>query len=366
MNDLILYPEDIARLDALLDEFVGKAQVLCAMVTGKDGTLLTYRGMTQAMDTTSIAALVTGSFSATYVIARLVGEAEFSTMLHQGRQRNIHIALINADFYLASVFATGNSVDRVNQEAQQCIRELNLCLQRIAGNELTAFLPDDEDVAAASTPAAGFEHNMQQLIDSGLSNTPAGQAAPPAGSPSQVVTLQHPLVTAETASRPALPLEGVGQNSAREAYMPVDDNNPCGEPVRKTRPTWNSLFFASALLVLLLAGLFVVLSSVHSPRIEKFSRLLHSCSATIRGGIGQALKPRTAETLTRPESQRILSSEISKPAEAAKKSARRTPARATSHQKSAASQETTEPQPVTTIAGVTDEPPQTEKSSTHH
>ncbi len=141
MNDLILYQEDVEKLDAILQEFVSKASLICALLTSKEGQLMACQGETDDIDTVSVAALITGSFSATVTIANLIGEAEFKTMLHHGAHKHIQIELVDKDRYLAALFDNRTSTAIVSEHAETACEELCNYLAFISGNENTASLP---------------------------------------------------------------------------------------------------------------------------------------------------------------------------------------------------------------------------------
>jgi predicted regulator of Ras-like GTPase activity (Roadblock/LC7/MglB family) len=97
---------DAAReeLGSILDGLVSSCALKTAAVVTRDGSLVTDRGDTSYLDTTALAALLGGMFSATREVARMVGEEHFSILLQQGEKRHIHISLIGDEFMLTCVF----------------------------------------------------------------------------------------------------------------------------------------------------------------------------------------------------------------------------------------------------------------------
>ncbi len=79
-DSLIIYEEELNKLDALLNKMLKGAEAKCALVVDKDGHLITRQGFTHSLDTTALAALLAGAFASTKEIARLVGEPEFSVL----------------------------------------------------------------------------------------------------------------------------------------------------------------------------------------------------------------------------------------------------------------------------------------------
>lgn len=124
MKDMILFPEDIERLNLVLSQLVVKADLLLAVLINKDGRLLTNQGSLDNVDTVSMAALVAGNSASTLAIAQLMGEHEFSTMYHQGKDKHIYIAVVDENTFLALVFDDRTNIDRVKVFVRQFDRQL--------------------------------------------------------------------------------------------------------------------------------------------------------------------------------------------------------------------------------------------------
>ena len=73
-----LTEEDVQLIDKTLDELLSKTEATAAFIIDKGGPLLSQRGQIGQMDTTAVAALAAGSFSATQAIAERVGETNFN------------------------------------------------------------------------------------------------------------------------------------------------------------------------------------------------------------------------------------------------------------------------------------------------
>jgi predicted regulator of Ras-like GTPase activity (Roadblock/LC7/MglB family) len=124
MKDMILFPEDIDRLNLILSQLVVKADLLLSVLINKDGRLLTSQGSLDQVDTVSMAALVAGNSASTLAIAQLMGEHEFSTMYHQGKNKHIYIAVVDDNTFLALVFDDRTNIDRVKVFVRQFDRQL--------------------------------------------------------------------------------------------------------------------------------------------------------------------------------------------------------------------------------------------------
>jgi predicted regulator of Ras-like GTPase activity (Roadblock/LC7/MglB family) len=149
MKDMILFPEDIDRLNAVLGPLVAKAKLLLAVCINRDGRVLTHQGSLEHVDIVSLAALVAGNTASTLAIANLVGETEFSTMYHQGKDKNIYIDAIDENTFLSVVFDDQTNIDRVKVFIRQFERQLKEAL-RIVYDKDEDQIDLDLDMGAGS------------------------------------------------------------------------------------------------------------------------------------------------------------------------------------------------------------------------
>jgi predicted regulator of Ras-like GTPase activity (Roadblock/LC7/MglB family) len=191
MKDMILFPEDIERLNAVLSQLVTKSNLLFAVLINKDGRLLSSQGSLENIDTVSMAALVAGNSASTLAIANLMGEREFSTMYHQGKEKHIYIAAVDDNTFLALVFDDRTNIDRVKVFARQFDRQLKHCLFQVydktedmvdldldMGSGTQSAYPQSQQMPPQS---AGYNQHMQQhyVPDINLSSTDTGEQLPP-------------------------------------------------------------------------------------------------------------------------------------------------------------------------------------------
>ena len=131
MKDMILFPEDIYRLDGILGPLLSKANLLLVTLINKDGRMLTSQGLIESVDIVSLAALVAGNSASTQAIATLVGETEFCAMYHQGKNKHIYITSVDDDTFLAVVFDDSTNIDRVKVFVRQFERPIKDALQQV-------------------------------------------------------------------------------------------------------------------------------------------------------------------------------------------------------------------------------------------
>ena len=194
MKDMILFPEDIDRLNVVLEQLTVKANLLLAVLINKDGRLLTYQGSLDKIDTVSMAALVAGNSASTLAIANLMGETEFSAMYHQGKDRHIFIAVVDENTFLCLVFDERTNIDRVKVFARQFDRQIKKALTQVYDKtedqiDLDLDGPfESNPTPAAPTPVAPVNQPVSPLLKPEPVN---GLYAPPPDSGNQPSAHHH-------------------------------------------------------------------------------------------------------------------------------------------------------------------------------
>ena len=158
MKDMILFPEDIERLNTVLAPLVAKAKLLLAVCINRDGRVLTHQGSLEQVDIVSLAALVAGNTASTLAIANLVGETEFSTMYHQGKDKNIYIDAIDENTFLSVVFDDQTNIDRVKVFIRQFERQLKEALRMVYDKD------EDQIDLDLDMGAGSFQHIPQDAM----------------------------------------------------------------------------------------------------------------------------------------------------------------------------------------------------------
>jgi predicted regulator of Ras-like GTPase activity (Roadblock/LC7/MglB family) len=234
MSDVILRQEDIDRFSAILSRLTLKARLMLAVLVHKDGHLLASVG-THSADTTALAALVSANFSSTIAIANIIGEKEFRTQFHRGKNKNIFISLIDDNTFVVSVFDDQTSIDIVRVYCEEYSGDLVKCLERCYANS-GDFEPLDLELNAApldvmgETPARPIPVQAQAAQASPPVSAAAAEPAPaapksPAAQPSAAPA------AAPSSLPPVLPRSlphTVRAPSKQVAEQPADTTPPSG------------------------------------------------------------------------------------------------------------------------------------------
>lgn len=127
--------EDVAALDAILAEFVHKAEGDLTIVIDRGGNVISQFGEREAVDVTIMAALAAGSFAATCELARRIGEVEFNALFHQGNSGHIFMNSVDDETIMIAVFGKRTTVGLVRFYAAQAAQNLAALLKTLRAKE---------------------------------------------------------------------------------------------------------------------------------------------------------------------------------------------------------------------------------------
>jgi predicted regulator of Ras-like GTPase activity (Roadblock/LC7/MglB family) len=130
---LIIREEGLADIERALDEMLRGSKAACVLlINPHDGSLIAARGPTEALDTTSLAALAAGTFASATEIARLVGEPEFTVLFHQGKQSHVHVSVAGQHALLMTLFGDETTVGLVRLCAKKTCLSIQTALSATA------------------------------------------------------------------------------------------------------------------------------------------------------------------------------------------------------------------------------------------
>jgi predicted regulator of Ras-like GTPase activity (Roadblock/LC7/MglB family) len=123
-----LQSEDMTVMDGALDELLRKTDATAALIIDRGGPLVTERGQTKEFDTTTMAALAAGSFSATQAIAERVGESDFTNVYQQGTHHSILVSMIDEALLMILVFRADLGVGIMKYHAKAATEKIAIQL----------------------------------------------------------------------------------------------------------------------------------------------------------------------------------------------------------------------------------------------
>ena len=119
-----LGPEDLQRIDRLLQRFVDEAGARCALLLDRSGRSLTTYGEVADFDHTSFASLAAADFDASDQLAGLLGEREFKSLYHQGVDGSMYLSEIAGVAILAAVFDRRTTLGMVRLKTREVVPQL--------------------------------------------------------------------------------------------------------------------------------------------------------------------------------------------------------------------------------------------------
>lgn len=132
---MVFYVDDVEEIDKCLEDFLVRSKANCVLLVDVEGHLVTKKGFTNTLDTTTIAALVAGSFASTRALAKTLGENEFSVLFHQGTNESIHISLVADRCLAVIIFDDRTTIGMVRLYAKEVAIELAKILDSITAKE---------------------------------------------------------------------------------------------------------------------------------------------------------------------------------------------------------------------------------------
>lgn len=122
--NLYIYEEDLSRINTCLTSLHNNARSKAILLIDKSGQLIASAGETNGLDTTSLASLAAGNIAAAGGLAQLLGENEFSRVLHEGERRNLHLSVVGGRVILLVLFDHHSPTGLVRLRVKKFSREI--------------------------------------------------------------------------------------------------------------------------------------------------------------------------------------------------------------------------------------------------
>ncbi|MCO5165095.1 MAG: roadblock/LC7 domain-containing protein [Planctomycetes bacterium] len=133
---LIFYEDDIGRINKALENYQNLSKSRCNMLIDVEGHPVTQVGSTEGINLETIAALVAASFAATKEVAKILGETEFSSLTHQGKNESIQLSIVGDRTILATIFdSQDTTVGMVMFYTKELVEKLNAIFNEIKGRK---------------------------------------------------------------------------------------------------------------------------------------------------------------------------------------------------------------------------------------
>jgi len=146
-----LHELEFQRIQAILAKMQKELRADLVLLISRSGEPIVISGPAKNIDCTSLSSLAAANLAATDGLANIVGEREFSVLIHQGRQRSLYISDLLKRFSLVLVFdATASSglvrykCKRTTLLLEDVIRDFQRRIEKTAFDINTLQFSDEE------------------------------------------------------------------------------------------------------------------------------------------------------------------------------------------------------------------------------
>ena len=109
------------RIKAILDTVQKELRADIVLLVSQGGQAIAVSEVKEELDYTSLASLAAANLAATNGLANLVGEGEFSVLVHQGRHRSLYLSDLLRSFSLVVVFNASTTLGLVRYKVKKAI-----------------------------------------------------------------------------------------------------------------------------------------------------------------------------------------------------------------------------------------------------
>ena len=125
LNDSVMYEEQMRQIDGILVRLRADANARAAFLIDRNGQQIAASGENlELLDATSLASLTAGNVASTDALAGLIGEREFSALVHEGEKDNLHISLVNRRIIMVILFDERSSLGLVRLRVRRATTDL--------------------------------------------------------------------------------------------------------------------------------------------------------------------------------------------------------------------------------------------------
>ncbi len=150
-DTFVLHELEFQRIQAILAKMQKELRADLVLLISRSGEPIVISGPAKNIDCTSLSSLAAANLAATDGLANIVGEREFSVLIHQGRQRSLFISDLLKKFSLVLVFDASASSGLVRYKCKRTtllledvIRDFQRRIEKTASDINTLQFSDEE------------------------------------------------------------------------------------------------------------------------------------------------------------------------------------------------------------------------------
>ncbi len=119
-----------------IDTLLQQTDANAVFLIDRDGNLITNSGDTEGIDLEAFATLSAADFSAAAQLAILVGEENFNTFYHQGKNKNLYFQSVTRGIIMGVIFDKRTTLGLVRVRVKNAAEELTKILDKIFTEEV--------------------------------------------------------------------------------------------------------------------------------------------------------------------------------------------------------------------------------------
>ncbi|MGH7614990.1 MAG: roadblock/LC7 domain-containing protein [Gemmatimonadales bacterium] len=141
---------DYKQIQQHLQAFLRDSNARCALLVDRTGQLVATVGEPPRFDPTAFASLTAADFSANDQLAKMIGEQEFASLVHQGEKESMYLADVARRVILVVLFDQRATLGLVKLKAKATVENLNQVFHEMfnrvgAGQDVKGLLEGAED-----------------------------------------------------------------------------------------------------------------------------------------------------------------------------------------------------------------------------
>jgi predicted regulator of Ras-like GTPase activity (Roadblock/LC7/MglB family) len=132
-NNFQLYESEFQRIKAILAKMQKEVRAELVLLISRSGQPMVISGSAEGIDCTALSSLAAANLAATDGLAKIIGEREFSVLVHQGRYRSLFISDLLKRFSLVLVFQASESLGLVRYKCRRTLFILEDVMKELQG-----------------------------------------------------------------------------------------------------------------------------------------------------------------------------------------------------------------------------------------
>jgi predicted regulator of Ras-like GTPase activity (Roadblock/LC7/MglB family) len=146
--------QDFKLIQQHLSGFLRDSHARCALLVDRTGQLVATVGEPPQFDPTAFASLTAADFSANDQLAKMIGEPEFASLVHQGEKESMYLADVAKRVILVVLFDQRATLGLVKLKAKAAVEQLNKVFEEMFNR-----------VGTGPTQAPGILEGAEDEID---------------------------------------------------------------------------------------------------------------------------------------------------------------------------------------------------------